>query len=234
MIYDTLASFYDALVKDDQASDAWVKWITKYKKTGSFLELACGSGEITLKLANLGFDLTALDLSSSMIQEASAKDVEKKIHFVCQDMKDLSNFGSFDAIACLCDSFNYILSKQEVKDFFEMVYYHLNPEGYFFFDTHSMDRLEEFEEEFNETGEIDGVDYQWSILSEEDYIYQDFAFYLPNGRTIQEHHMQRVYDPIWLKEVLEQWFRVEAITTDFDLEGVQPGEKIFYVCRRKV
>ena len=93
--------------------------------------------------------------------------------------------------------------------------------------------MDEFSEEFNETGHIEDVDYQWSITSEEEIIYQDFAFYKENGEVIQEHHMQRVYDPEWLKEALHPYFYIESIKTDFDLEGIQPGEKYFFVCRRK-
>ena len=77
------------------------------------------------------------------------------------------------------------------------------------------------------------MDYQWSITSEEDVIYQDFAFYKEDGTVIQEHHMQRVYDPAWLIETLKPYFTIEKITTDFDQEGIQEGEKYFFVCRRK-
>ena len=79
------------------------------------LELACGSGEITRKLHQDGFELTALDLSAQMIEKALEKSPE--ITFLCRDMKDLSGLPMYPAIACLCDSFNYILSEQEVEDF---------------------------------------------------------------------------------------------------------------------
>ena len=102
----------------------------------------------------------------------------------------------------------------------------------FFFDTHSLDRLVEFEEEFNETGCFEDCQYQWSILSEDDYIYQDFAFYLDDGKIVQEHHIQRVYTPEWLETELKKYFEILKVTTDFDLEGIQEGEKYFYVCRR--
>lgn len=233
MIYNQLSLYYDELVKDDQATQAWVDWIEQRIAPCSLLELACGSGEITLSLANDGYQVSALDFSKGMIAQAKEKDIHHKIRFYCQDMKNLSNLSSFDAISCLCDSFNYILSKEEVDAFFLEVYKHLNENGLFFFDTHSLDRLEEFSEEFNETGCFEDCQYQWSITSEDDWIYQDFAFYLDNGQIVQEHHLQRVYDPDWLQETLEKYFVVEQVTTDFDLDGIQSGEKYFYICRRK-
>lgn len=46
-------------------------------------------------------------------------------------MKDLSNFSKFSAIFCLCDSFNYLLEKEEVSKFFKEVSDHLKDQGYF-------------------------------------------------------------------------------------------------------
>lgn len=233
MIYDTLASYYDELVKDDEASRMWVKWIKSKLSPCDILELACGSGEITELLVQDGFKVSALDLSSEMVERAKSKDKDGKIDFYCQDMKDLSNFGLFSAIFCLCDSFNYILEKDEVDNFFKEVSTHLKDGGYFLFDTHSMDRIDEFEEEFNETGSFDDCDYQWSIMSEYDLVYQDFAFYLEGGKVVQEHHIQRVYTPEFLEETLSKYFNIVQVNTDFELDGICEGEKYFYICQKK-
>lgn len=233
MMYDLLASYYDALVKDEDATKSWVKWIESKIQKGDILELACGSGEITLQLAKDGFHVTAMDLSKQMIKQASLKDVEHKISFHVGNMLELEGYGMYDAILCLCDSFNYLLEDKDVEQFFKEVSEHVKPGGWFFFDTHSLDRLEEFSEEFNETGSFEKCDYQWSITSEQDIIYQDFAFYMPDGTIVQEHHMQRVYDPKWLKEKLEPYFIIESIKTDFEFDGICEGEKYFYSCRRK-
>lgn len=232
MNYNTLASYYDDLVKDDQATQAWVDWIQRFQKPCSMLELACGSGEITHTLHHLGYQMSALDLSQAMIDKARTKDDE--IVYYCQDMKDLSNLGSYEAMACLCDSFNYLLSIEDVKTFFKEVSSHLKEGGLFFFDTHSLDRLSEFEQEWNETGTfVDGLHYQWSISSEDDWIYQDFAFYLPNGQVKQEHHLQRVYEPKSLEQAFLPYFSIVDVCTDFDLVGIQEGEKYFYVLKKE-
>ncbi|MBP3853044.1 MAG: class I SAM-dependent methyltransferase, partial [Erysipelotrichaceae bacterium] len=153
--------------------------------------------------------------------------------YVCRDMRNLDGLGQYDAICCCCDSFNYLLDRQEILSFFQEVWKHLTPGGWFFFDTHSTDRLDEFREEWNETGTFpDGCDYQWSIRSEDDWIYQDFAFYR-DGQTIQEHHIQRVYDPQWLADCFTDLASEMHIVTDFHTEGIQPGEKIFYQIKRR-
>ena len=43
MIYNTLAHYYDALVKDEEASREWVSWIESELAPCDCLELACGS-----------------------------------------------------------------------------------------------------------------------------------------------------------------------------------------------
>ncbi len=236
MIYDTLAAYYDALVKDPQATEAWVKWIESFHPGPEFLELACGTGEITRKLAE-NHQLTALDLAGHMVEEARAKDPDGAIRYLVQDMRDLSNLPVYDAVGCFCDSFNYLLEEEEVRAFFKEVSRHLKEGGLFFFDTHSLDRISEFEEDeaYVEAGSFeDGTDVQWEISSTSDgLIFQDFAFYLPDGTTASEHHIQRVYDPDWLAEALEQDFEILDVTTDWESEGIQEGEKYFFVCRKK-
>lgn len=232
--YSILAKYYDWLVADDDARDEWVDWIEEALPKGRILELACGSGEITRKLADDGYDMDALDLSEGMIKQAKAKDPEGTVHYAVGDMRNLEGYGQYDGIACLCDSFNYLLEDTEVEAFFDEVARHLNENGLFFFDSHSMDRLEEFEDDYEEAGQFeDGTDVQWVISSEDDRIYQDFAFYLPDGQLIQEHHIQRVYDPDWLHEKLNKNFRVLSINTDFDEKGIQEGEKYFFICQKK-
>lgn len=73
MIYDTLAQYYDALVIDEEASRMWVDWIESKCSPCDVLELACGSGEITEMLVQDGFDVSALDLSDEMIEQAKQK-----------------------------------------------------------------------------------------------------------------------------------------------------------------
>lgn len=232
MMYEVLASYYDALVKDEEATRAWVTLIEQNISGKCILEAACGSGEITIALAKKGYQITAFDLSEQMVEQAKQKPGSELVEWQVQDMRSLPK-GCYDAILCLCDSFNYLLTKEEVHHFFVQCYQHLNAGGTLIVDMHSMERLQEFEEEYNETGCIDGHDYQWTIESEDDRIYQSFAFYDPDGHMQLEQHVQRVYDPAWiLKELNDCSFEV-SVKTDFDKEGIVPGEKQFYICRRK-
>ncbi len=232
MMYEVLASYYDALVKDEEATDAWVNLIMANVKGNTILEAACGSGEITIALAKHGYQITAFDLSEQMIAQAKKKEGSELVNWQVGDMRALPE-GRYDAILCLCDSFNYLLTKEEVRHFFAQCFDRLTDEGTLIVDMHSMDRLKEFEEEYNETGCIDGEDYQWTIESEDDRIYQSFAFYDADGKMQLEQHVQRVYDPAWILQELTNCHFDVVIKTDFDRNGIVEGEKQFYICRRR-
>lgn len=232
MIYKTLAHYYDALVKDEQATQLWADFVEDHMPHGAIMELACGSGEITIELANRGFCMTASDISQDMIEEANKKDGSQQVIWKQMDMYTFDDDGKYDGILCFCDSFNYLLEERQVLEMLQQVYDHLEEHGVFMMDMHALDRLAEFEEDYNETGNVMGREYQWTITTQEDRILQTFAFYDEDGKVELEQHEQRVYDTEWLITVLkEQGFIVE-IYTDFHQSGIHPGEKQFFICRK--
>ena len=112
-------SVYDALVKDDEATACWVELIKAHIRGTELLELACGSGEITIALAQEGYHVDASDLSAAMIEEAKKKDGSEQVSWSVMDMCDLHTDKSYDGILCLCDSFNYLLKDEQVRALFQ-------------------------------------------------------------------------------------------------------------------
>ena len=223
MIYESLANYYDALVKDDEATLKWCNFVEKNAKGKKVLELACGSGEISNELLKRGYDILATDISESMLSKLKQKYPYIKTKQL--DMNDFKLDDKFDTIICFCDSINYF---SDYRLMFRNVYDSLVTGGIFMFDMHSQDRLEEFKEMFIEEGYILNVPYQWTIISNENMIHQHFAFYQEDG-IIQEQHVQYVFKP---QEVIDELKKLNfkiKIYTDFDQEGIKTGEKIFFV-----
>lgn len=232
MMYHALANYYDALVKDEEATNAWVQLITSHIKKGEIMEVACGSGEITIALAKKGYQVFASDLSYDMIEMAKKKADSSLVSWKVMDMRVFDDTKQYQGILCLCDSFNYLLKDEEVLSFFQQAYDHLVDGGTFIVDMHTMDRLEEFEEEYHEAGKVLQKEYQWTIQTIDDCIYQNFMFYDEDGKGILEQHIQRVYPPHWILKVLtEIGFQVEVVT-DFIYDGICEGEKQFYICKK--
>lgn len=232
-MYQKLAQFYDLLVKDEQATLDWVNFIERHAQFKTVIEYACGSGEITCELAKRGYQVFASDLSLDMILQAKQKpyanQVAFSVHDMCQRLK-----GSADCVLCLCDSLNYVLEEASLKQVLQNAYDNLNEQGTFIFDVHSLDRLEEFKEEFYEEGWLNEMAYEWSIQAVDDLIYQNFVFFTGNGRPEYEQHIQRVYDPLKIKQWCEEIGFQVSLYTDFVKEGLQPGEKYFYVARKEI
>lgn len=230
-MYNNLAKYYDELLRDNEATKMWLQFFNRHKTVGNTLELACGTGEITLAIANDN-KIVATDLSQQMIDELKVKD---KQHLIVDtftlDMTDFELEQKFDNIVCFCDSINYLIADNALETMFKSVYKHLNAGGVFMFDMHTKDRLVEFEDPFIETGELLGTDYQWSIISEDEYIYHHFAFY--EDEMIEERHIQRVFEYEQVASMLKAIGFEIKVFTDFTTEGLAEGEKIFIVGVKK-
>jgi SAM-dependent methyltransferase len=60
------------------------------------IELGCGTGTNAVWLAQQGFDVTAVDLSSQALSRARAASEGAKVNFVCADVLNLPDLGTFD------------------------------------------------------------------------------------------------------------------------------------------
>ncbi|MFV0381783.1 MAG: class I SAM-dependent DNA methyltransferase [Breznakia sp.] len=231
MIYDQLSSMYDALVKDDEATQAYVDFVERYRIGSSFLELACGSGELSIALAKLGYVVDASDISEAMLHQAAQKQGSELLNFFTLDMRNVPSDKAYDHMLCFCDSMNY-LEPEELLLMFQSVYHALHEKGVFMFDMHSRDRLDEFSEEFYEAGVIENQEYTWSIYSDENRLYHNFVFYDAYANATYEQHMQYVFAHEAIQKLLQEvGFEVE-VYTDFTKQGIHPGEKYFYVARK--
>lgn len=232
MMYQTLAPYYDALVQDEEATELWHSFVKQHSNGTSILELACGSGDLAIALAKDNYQVTATDMSEDMITLAKQKERSQSVAWSVLDMRSLAGIGNYDTITCFCDSFNYILDDQELDLIFKQVYEHLHNDGSFLFDIHSLDRLAEFQEEYCEDGYVEDKAYEWTIIAQDMHIYQNFVFYDEQAHAQIEQHVQKVYDPIQIKTMLEACGFEVSMYTDFVKAGIVAGEKYFFVARK--
>jgi ubiquinone/menaquinone biosynthesis C-methylase UbiE len=93
-------------IKTEEEREAWIKALTKVLPQGrsKLLDVGCGTGEMSLLLAELGYDVIGVDLSDKMLQKArsKAKKSKLKIRFVQGDAERL-DFGD--------DSFEVVINR---------------------------------------------------------------------------------------------------------------------------
>ncbi|AGK54995.1 class I SAM-dependent DNA methyltransferase [Bacillus sp. 1NLA3E] len=248
MTYNRFAYLYDELMKDTPY-DAWVeKVVSQAKKyqvqAHSILDVACGTGELSVWLAEAGFAVTGVDLSDDMLAVAHAKAADRglSIHFFQQNMTEMEGFGQFDVITIFCDSLNYLQTEEEVIKTFQRVFEHLQPEGLFMFDVHSLFKMNEIFKGGNFSLNDEKISYIWQCFEGEwpNSVEHDLSFFVLDDTTGQydrfdELHLQRTYSI----DQYEQWlneagFQLLDVSADFsDNEPHKHSERIFFTAKKQ-
>lgn len=137
MSYEAFSEYYDGLMKDvDYSSRAEYidRLIKKYKPNAVLLaDLACGTGNMTVKFAQMGYDVIGVDISEDMLSKARDKS-DGSILYLCQSMQELDMYGTIDAFVCTLDSLNHITDRAGLVKALERVSLFLEPDGVFVFD----------------------------------------------------------------------------------------------------
>jgi SAM-dependent methyltransferase len=100
----------------------------------SILELACGTGPLTRRLAEQAERVVGLDASEPMLREARALTRNSNVQYVQHDFRDFSLGQTFDAAVSSGDSLNYVENLAELASVFRCVRQHLRAGGIFAFD----------------------------------------------------------------------------------------------------
>ncbi len=227
--YTTFAQIYDIFM-EDVPYDAWCGRIRKILaefgiRDGLVLDLACGTGQMTRRLRDAGFDMIGVDLSAEMLQAAREADdpceedivlsddpwcSDHGILYLQQDMREFELYGTVRAIVCLCDSMNYLLEEDDLLKVFRLANNYLDPGGIFIFD---MNTLHKYRDELGECCICENREHEsflWeNYFDEESGINEyDVTFFVEeeNGlfRRTQETHYQRAYSPDLVARLLEE------------------------------
>ena len=143
--YDSIASVYDNINSEIDYS-AWADFIEesfkKYlpAKPELVLDLACGTGSMTLELHTRGYDMIGADMSEDMLSQAYEKAYDKEISgvlFLKQDMRCFELYGTVGAVVCCLDSVNYLTADGDLDKCFACVHNYLDPDGLFIFDVNT-------------------------------------------------------------------------------------------------
>ncbi|KZD34862.1 SAM-dependent methyltransferase [Bacillus cereus] len=247
MKYEQFALLYDELM-NDVPYDKWVEFTEESlqqasMKEAKILDVACGTGNVTLPLVRKGYDLIGVDLSEEMLTVAQQKLGGEGyfIPFYQQDMRELDVPGEFDCVTIFCDSLNYVLQEDGVQETFRRVFHHLRQDGLFLFDVHSLYKIHHVFQ--NETYTVNGEEISliWNCFpgEESDSVEHDLTFFVQDSEEdvyhrFDECHVQRAYSV----EVLTKWleeagFTVLRVTGDFErIEVTEQTERIFFMAKK--
>ena len=126
------ALFYDQVVNDWPGElDFYLDYARPViARRGKILEVACGTGRVTLPLVQNGANITALDLSPAMLQIARSKSSrEGDVRWVEASMRAFELGEQFDLIIVPGHSFQFMLTAEDQLTCLETMKRHLASGG---------------------------------------------------------------------------------------------------------
>ncbi len=245
-MYNILASVYDKFQEID-----YERFIAFYEEIFKryniepklILDLGCGTGNITIPMAEKGYDMIGIDLSVEMLEIAAekARNADKDILFLNQDMSDFELYGTVDAMVCALDGVNYLTEDGQLSDMLSKLHYYLNPGGILIFDINT---------EYKFRNILDGSTFVYDdkdaycvwnseFDQEEGICYFDLNIFTqnPDGTYTRRDEFQeeRAYSVEDIKKTVEEC-NLELLGVYDNLSFNPPtdqSERLFFVVRRK-
>ncbi len=248
MAYEFLAGQYDRFTADVDYP-RWADYLERQFARcpipiHTVLDLACGTGSLTLELARRGYELIGVDRSAEMLAQAAEKCRETcpiAPIFLQQRMERLDLYGTIDACVCCLDSVNYVTRPPVLARAFQRVHTFLMPGGLFLFDINTPEKLQ-------------ALDGQVFLDEREDAYVVWRAEYSPRRRVCtygldlftlaedgrwdrrEELHEEYAYTTGQLEDLLRQaGFRHIRQYGALKLRAPKPGEpRVFFAARKEL
>lgn len=232
--------------------NAWAQYVSRlfrralnmdgcaaFPRAPRILECGCGTGNITVPLAKLGFDVTASDISDEMLAVASekARSAGLKLPFVRMDMTALTFNRPLDGVIACCDCVNYLTGEEDAESFFRAAHSVLKQGGALIFDVSSKYKLETVLGNSAFTDENENAVYFWQNNYDEKskLIEMKLDFFTKTDKTrdgeslysrSSETHIQRAHTEAELMSALKRagFSRVECFG-EFTFEPPKPDSE---------
>ena len=242
-MYQEFAEVYDVLTEDVDYDENF-KYIEKiFERHLAFkphllAELACGTGSMTKRFSEKGYDVIGIDMAQDMLNVAREK-CDENVLLLNQDMTEFELFGTVDAVVCLLDSVNYVESKEKLLKMFKLVENYLEFGGVFVFDINSAYKLRNILAENTFVRETEHVLSVWENEQDENCVHFYLNFFVENEdgtyNRFSEEHTEYIREAEEIKNLLEQAGLIN-ITCYAENSFTYPDEKterIFFVANKK-
>lgn len=243
--YESLAASYDALTYDipyERILTFWQKLCARQKAdVRTVLDLACGTGSLSVLLAQKGYRVLGVDLSEDMLAEADQKAAaleSNRPFFVCQPMQRLRLPETVDAVICCLDSINYLRKPTDCQKTFRRVYDALTHGGVFVFDINTPQKLRALDGQvfLDETDDTYCV-WRAQFAEKKRLCFYGMDIFQREGehwlRSFEEH-VEYAYEP----EELTAWLYDAGFTDvrqygDLRMHAPEPDEQRIYFSAKK-
>lgn len=245
MAYKEFANIYDELIYEDINYDKISEKIISLSNENNiefedYLDLACGTGNVGVRVGKCFKNMYAVDLSNDMLNIAFEKFKQNRIKakVICQDMSELRLNHKFNLITSVLDSTNYITEEEELFNYFKSVHDHLKDDGLFIFDINSYYKLSEIMGNNIYTYSSEDVFYTWENTFEDNILNMFLTFFVKNENNLyerfEEEHFERAYKEKEIDDILNEiGFNIVGKFCGYsDLKPDNNSERILYVLRK--
>src|SRR5699024_10846946 len=210
----------------------------------NIVDLGCGTGEITVRLKELGYHITGVDVSEDMLAIANAKALHQhqSVTFVHQDIRNLEGFDHIDLCVSYCDVMNYITDMNDIEQVFQKVYNCLSNHGTFIFDVHHLPYVEEYLVNHSFSDVTDELAYIWECeaadqLGGMNHYLTFFEQQSDNSyHRFDEHHYQQTQSlAIYEKLLKNVGYTKITFYNDFQMQNEKienNSERIFIIAEK--
>ena len=177
---------------DDEAQE-FIERLIKYlqpKDKATMLDVACGKGRHSKVLADMGFDVTGIDLSEASIEDAM-KDETEKLHFYQHDMRLPFRINYYDYAFNFFTSFGYFKTRREHDNAIRTIAQSLQPGGIFVIDYLNVHFFEDTAEKLLTTT-IEGVSFHITKWQNEDHFFKQIQITDDQNKTLRHLYTERV------------------------------------------
>ncbi len=203
-------------------------------------DLACGTGIVTRKLFDKGYDVFGVDISSEMLVRAYDSDEDRGIMYLNQDIAELDLYSTIGTAVSVCDSINYLLEDEKLKSTFSGVAKFLYPGGIFIFDCNTSHKYRDIEGDSTIAEAGDDASFIWeNYYDEETNVNEiDLTLFIKRSDGLyeraEETHLQRGLEKNDIEELarLSGLEIVKIIDSDTEGEVNDNTERIYAVLKK--
>ena len=246
MSYSYFAEYYDILTENveyEKRADYFLELFKKHwHDMGLTLDLACGTGTLTLELCKRGVDIFGCDMSADMLTIAQQKAFEedRDIMFIKQKMQNLKLFGNIDTCICTLDSINHLQSAKDVQKTFEKVSEYMNDSGMFVFDMNTVYKHKYILGDNCYIYDTEKVFCAWqnNYQAQDNEVVITLDFFERDGKVYHrssEQFSEKTYSDETIRKMAENaGFSVEAVYDDMTFENIkEDSQRAVYVLRKR-
>lgn len=247
MQYSVLSQIYDQLMVNVDY-EMWASYIESLileqgPKPQNILELGCGSGNVTEKLLEKGYEVVGIDYSEEMLEIAEEKTEEfgNNIIYIQQDLREIDfEVYEIDTVISANDTFNYMTDIKDIEHVLTYLYPRIKKGGQLVFDISSQYKLENVLGNNTYGESFDDMVYLWENFydKEQKLINMEINFFEKSEKTYKrfsETHIQKAYTVEEIKKLLQKiGYENIKIYADFEKEEgyKNNSQRIFFSCRK--